>query len=222
MKQLTKIANKYGTDRGTECGERHGYTEIYDQYFKPYKGKTPVILELGSYQGAGIKTYNEYFKGDCLIYAFDCNMSYLQGRGVEEMSNVVLYKGDVSVRYGVQQFVEFLKEQGVKFDIIIDDCSHQAPHQSYTLYELMPFMNVGGIYIIEDLHTHVWEDPKYSLLYSLMFNQRYQYLTESESDEIKESIDGVEIYTKHNPFEDLCKTSMTSIITFKNIQKEGV
>lgn len=215
MKQLTKIANKYGTDRGTTSGEKHGYTEIYDQYFKPYKGNTPVILELGVFDGNGVKTYNEYFKGDCIIYGLDNNLDILNGTGVSEMENVILYKGDISAHYQVQDFVEFLKARNVSFDIIIDDCSHQTPHQSYTLYELMPFVKKDGIYIIEDLHTHTWEEPQNSLLYSLMFNTRFEYLSQEESNKLRTAIDGVEIYTKHNPLEQLCGTSITSIIKFK-------
>jgi len=37
------------------------------------------------------------------------------------------------------------------FDIIIDDGSHMGRDQQLTLKHLMPFLNPGGIYIIEDL-----------------------------------------------------------------------
>ena len=51
MKQLTLLANKYGTDKGTMFRECHGYTEIYEDYIKKFIGKRPRILEIGIEDG---------------------------------------------------------------------------------------------------------------------------------------------------------------------------
>ena len=39
-----------------------------------------------------------------------------------------------------------------KFDIIIDDGSHQPAHQKTSFNTLWPNLNDGGLYIIEDFH----------------------------------------------------------------------
>ena len=49
-------------------------------------------------------------------------------------------------------------QQGVMFDVIIDDGSHASYHQQQTLLELFTTLRPGGLYIIEDLH---WQPPAY-------------------------------------------------------------
>ena len=49
MNQLTILANKYKTDKGTVFKCAHGYTVKYDQLFKHYllKNNPISILEIG-------------------------------------------------------------------------------------------------------------------------------------------------------------------------------
>ena len=71
MKHLTLIANKNCTDKGTSYREAHGFTEIYEDYIKKFIGKHPRILEIGIENGGSLKMWNDYFLGDCEIYAID-------------------------------------------------------------------------------------------------------------------------------------------------------
>jgi hypothetical protein len=50
MERLTKLANKWGTDKGTEFEDSHGYTEFYQKFFEKYDN--PKIIEIGTWQGA--------------------------------------------------------------------------------------------------------------------------------------------------------------------------
>jgi len=43
------------------------------------------------------------------------------------------------------------------FDIIIDDAEHTMSQQQYLLYQLLPRLTHGGLYILEDLHTSLME-----------------------------------------------------------------
>ena len=52
-----------------------------------------------------------------------------------------------------------LNEQSGPFDIIIDDGSHFQEHIFTSFNILWPFLNPGGIYVIEDLATAYW--PEY-------------------------------------------------------------
>jgi hypothetical protein len=48
MKLLTSLANKFGTDKGSEFDEGHSYTEFYEDFFKQFKNQDEInILEIG-------------------------------------------------------------------------------------------------------------------------------------------------------------------------------
>lgn len=42
---------------------------------------------------------------------------------------------------------------GAKFDIIIDDGSHESNHQLNCLFTSLPWIKSGGFYVIEDIHS---------------------------------------------------------------------
>ncbi len=60
------------------------------------------------------------------------------------------------VRIGSQDDPAFLRsvidEMGSP-DIILDDGSHVSDHQKISFETLWPLLKVGGLYVIEDLHT---------------------------------------------------------------------
>jgi len=65
MKRLTEIGLKHNTDKAYE----HSFTEVYDDFFKNYTD--PRILEIGTYNGGSVLTYNEYFNYQCEILGVD-------------------------------------------------------------------------------------------------------------------------------------------------------
>lgn len=151
MNKLTEIANKYNTDKGTNerCDngcKGHGFTEFYYPYFKDLKH--PIILEIGTFKGASIKMYNDFFDGDCEIYCIDidpkCDVSYLG-------DNIHFYIVDQGNEKQLNDFVSKLGE--IKFDIILDDGSHYVSHQMLTYSVFRKLLKSDGMYIIEDLHT---------------------------------------------------------------------
>ncbi len=50
----------------------------------------------------------------------------------------------------------FIEKVGGNFDIILDDGGHTVKQQITSFKVLFPFINNGGVYIIEDLHTSYW------------------------------------------------------------------
>lgn len=59
---------------------------------------------------------------------------------------------------GVAADLERLVADGRRFDFIIDDGSHASFHQQLAFQTLLPHLEPGGLYIIEDLH---WQSPVY-------------------------------------------------------------
>ena len=155
INRFTETANKYNTDKGTNnCCDNgckgHGFTEFYYDYFKDLKH--PIILEVGVFKGNSIRSINEFFNGDCEIYCADidprCDASNLG-------DNIHFFITDQGNK---DKLNDFIKELGdIRFDIIIDDGSHQVYHQMLTYSILRKMLKPDGMYIMEDLHTNFGE-----------------------------------------------------------------
>lgn len=208
MKRLTQIADACGTDKGTGFGEGHSYTEIYQDYLDKYIGKRPKILEIGVLTGASVKMFNDFYGGDCEIWTVDIDYS------------VCSYKADNVHRYTVNQnslddWKRFFSEAPEKFDIILDDGSHQPEHQVHTLYWLSDRVEDEGIYILEDLHTYMWDSVEDSPLHLLTFWNQNKYLSQDEQRTLSERIKYYSVVQIMNPRSNYCGRSITSIIHFK-------
>lgn len=156
MKKLTELANKYGTDKGTDINKHknpHGFTEVYDLFFSKFIDQKPIILEIGTYKGDSVKMMNEYYQSNCEIYCIDNNEKYKKNV-VNIGDNIHFYNLDQGNKKQLEEFVNEMNSKNIKFNIIIDDGSHVCAHQIIsilTLYRLLDFNN--GYYILEDLHT---------------------------------------------------------------------
>lgn len=62
-----------------------------------------------------------------------------------------VHTGDASSPVDLNRVVQ--ESGGEPFDIIIDDASHLNEHQIKTFLELIDRVALGGIYIIEDIHS---------------------------------------------------------------------
>lgn len=223
MKQLTILANKYQSDKGTEYSSKHNFSDIYDDYFEPIKHKTINILEIGIHDGSSLKMWYDYFP-NASIYGLDIdNKDYLNNDrtacGILDQSN--------------EEYLKYFVENiNLTFDIIIDDGSHHMKDQQITFGHLFKLLKSEGIYIIEDLHTSLCEnglmiygkpieihnDKKNTTLYYLnnKCNQSV-YLNDEQNDFIKNNIKEVFVSEQDNlnvPIEYKHK-SITSIILKK-------
>lgn len=105
---LTELANKFKSDKGTEYGDKHGYTIIYDELFSPLKLEPIVFLEVGLCIGGpefgehllgriptdtpSIRMWSEYFES-AHLYGFDISdFSRLKS----EIKNFNFVQGDLS------------------------------------------------------------------------------------------------------------------------------
>lgn len=206
MKILTEIANEFKTDKGTIFGECHSFTEFYNQYFEQYKGKQINILEIGVADGCSLKMYEKYFDNNCKIWGLDIyDKSYLNNE------NIHTFRIDQGSINDLQAFKDSIGD--TKFDIILDDGSHFPQHQQLTLYYFSDILTENGIYILEDLHTWVWDEFERSPLYSLAFNKPFYYLTNEENAILKERISTSTIWSNFNKKSCYCGSSITCVLT---------
>ena len=169
MDTLTPIANKYGSDKGTIApdfghhGPRLHFTPKYAEYFEVIKDQKLNILEIGVGSGPSLKIWYEYFP-NALIYAID-----VVPQAHHENDRVKTFVCDQSDRNNLQNVINSIGN----FDIIIDDGSHVTAHQQISLGILFKYLNAGGMYWIEDLHTSdasVWQG-KQLYGYDMSFKQ---------------------------------------------------
>lgn len=126
------------------------YFDIYDFWFRKYKNKPIVILEIGVYQGGSLNMWRDYFGNDAKIFAIDINPLCKQF----ETQNTKIFIGSQEDK----EFLQYVKKQVPKFDILIDDGGHTMQQQIVAFEELYCHIKDGGLYLCEDLHTSYWKD----------------------------------------------------------------
>lgn len=208
MKKLTEIANYCQTDKGYDFDEGHGYTEYYEYWLSKYKN--PKILEIGSFRGASTKMFDEFYNHNCEIWTYD--IDYTNYNYKFNKDNIHCFQGNQNDEGDWKRFFETSPD---KFDIIIDDGSHMPEHQMHTLFWLHNHLTESGIYILEDLHTYMWDNRNNSPLYFLNFWDQNDYLTTGQKYILFDRlIDEIVIHRK-NEKSNYCKRSITSILRFK-------
>ena len=81
MKKLTEVANKLGTDKGTDSFCGHSYTLTYEELFDSLVDQHVKMLEIGvadpRFPGASVKMWKEYFPSLTFV-GYDINSEALK------------------------------------------------------------------------------------------------------------------------------------------------
>lgn len=145
---LHNFGLKYNTDK---AGRGHDYLRLYEFFFSRFRDDAFTLLELGvgPYHkiGASLYTWKAYFP-KAHIVGVDIKMD--AAKVAEE--RIAIELGDLGV-------VGYLDEIAAKYKprVILDDASHHWSHQILALERLFFSLELGGIYIVEDLHTSFGE-----------------------------------------------------------------
>jgi hypothetical protein len=142
MSNLNEIIQKYpSSDKGSNY---HDYLKFYEKHISKFKDSLTNMLEIGVYQGDSIRMWRDYFSTGNLVAIDILDLSHIQ------LPNTFIKVCDQAERDQLQELVNSTFD---KFDIIIDDGGHMMHQQQISLGYLFPFLNSGGVYVIEDLHT---------------------------------------------------------------------
>ena len=138
----------FASNQGPLVHKWHHYIPLYDRYLETYRNQPIKFLEIGVAGGGSLHMWRRYFGEDAAIYGIDIDPA------CEQFNNL-----DGQVRIGSQIDKTFLSDVidemgGV--DVVLDDGSHHMHDIKSSFDYLYPMLNVGGIYIIEDLHTSYW------------------------------------------------------------------
>ncbi len=162
---LTALANKYGTDKGTVSGLGHGYSLLYDLLFSRFRLEAINLCEIGLCIGGpevksgsversaenlpSISMWHEYFP-NAKLYGVD-----ISDFSAFENEWFKFIRSDA----GDDKILQKVVDLGFEFDIIIDDGSHAHFHQQRTFLSLFQTVRKGGLFIIEDLQ---WQPETYA------------------------------------------------------------
>jgi len=151
---LDKLFIRFNSDKATqfELGDKtfkgHNYSPFYEKYFEKFKNKNNLkILEIGTLRGAAAASFYHYFQ-EPKIYCLDVSpfQTYFYSKNIRTIYCNTRSKNTIN------SVAKYLNH---KFDIIIDDGSHNVTDQTLTLNTFLPTLITGGIYVIEDMSQHL-------------------------------------------------------------------
>lgn len=161
MTRLCELAEKYGSDKVASI--HHDYTMFYTELL--YGREVKRVLEIGigtpdtmrhvpGYKyGASLYMWRDYFPL-AQIWGIDIDPSAM----IRELRIHTV----VCDQRSEESLLTFANIGGPKFDLIVDDGSHDCNDQALTANTLIPrLLSPTGVYVIEDV---IWRKELYALL----------------------------------------------------------
>lgn len=162
MNDLNILAEKYGLDKSISTG-CHNYIPAYTKLFENIRLSVNNLLEIGigsvengqmGGSGGHVSTNHGYISGNSLkcweeyfpnskIYGID-----IYDHSELNENRVQFFVADQSSEESLQSVIDKINDP---LDVIIDDGSHQGPHQAFSFMFLHKFLSKNGIYVIEDI-----------------------------------------------------------------------
>tara|TARA_Y200000002_G_C22493673_1_gene584114 strand:+ start:34 stop:777 length:744 start_codon:yes stop_codon:yes gene_type:complete len=148
---IDELFHHYGSDKANffKINQRkgHGYSKFYERKLKNLKEKKINILEIGSYAGASAAAFVKYFPNS-KIFCFDINISKFEYIS----KNIYVFGIDINNEKKIEHTLQniFSQNSFSKFDLIIDDGSHNLSDILLSLKLLFKFVKSGGLFVIED------------------------------------------------------------------------
>jgi trans-aconitate methyltransferase len=145
VRSMSTIMNEYGTDKD----QHHRYAATYELLFpaadelltgKVGRLQVTHVLEVGIADGRSMLAWREIFPA-ALIVGMD-----REPCSCERGPRLEFHQGDQRSR------ADCLRAAGGrKFDLIVEDASHQLDANLLTLFFLWPWVKPGGCYVIEEM-----------------------------------------------------------------------
>jgi hypothetical protein len=126
------------------------YFQVYEELLSGYRGKNITFVEVGVLNGGSLFMWRDYLGPQARIIGIDFNP--LAKRW--EKDGFEIYIGSQS---NPEFWANFYKSVGM-IDALLDDGGHTNEQQIVTTYHSIPFINDGGILIVEDVHTSYLKD----------------------------------------------------------------
>jgi hypothetical protein len=126
------------------------YFDIYERHFRRFRGKAPVMIEIGVMGGGSLAMWKEYFGAGSRVIGIDINPDCK----AHENEGIEVFTGSQDDPGVVERI--FSKYPGV--DIVLDDGSHKMDHMIASFELIYQRMQPNGVYIVEDTHACYWKE----------------------------------------------------------------
>lgn len=197
VESMNPLEHFFFCERHNKMTKWSHYFEVYHKYLQGYRNKKITMLEIGVWGGGSLQMWKKYFGPECRILGVDI----MEECKSYEEDQIKIYIGSQSDR----EFLQKLKQENARIDIIIDDGGHKMEQQIITFEELFPHLAEGGIYICEDMHTSYWQSfgggnqaeisfVDYSKQFVDRMNARYSMEADMHADELTRSIGAIHYY----------------------------
>ncbi|MDA7606243.1 class I SAM-dependent methyltransferase [Pelagibacteraceae bacterium] len=147
---LCFLGKKYSTNKSSLNldGHRSGYTSLYSLLFSSLKEKKCLVAEIGIEKNGSTNMWRNYFS-KARIECFEVDKKKIEFAKKQKLKKVHYHYIDVdSPSIITKQFNKVNK----KFDIIIDDSTHEFNHQINIIKNTHRFIKSGGYLVIEDIY----------------------------------------------------------------------
>lgn len=139
---------KYGSDKSGY----HTYETVYSNLFDN-PSIIENVLEMGIHLGGSLRAWKELFPSAKVV-----GLENNPERFFTE-DRITSFYVDQSIEETFDNFINFI--DGRMFDFIIDDGSHYLEETKRTFRKLLPTLQVGGWFIVEDIKAEFeekWEE----------------------------------------------------------------
>ena len=139
------LSEYFFNNTGRRIHKWHHYFDIYHRHFARFRGRSPIVVEIGVEHGGSLQMWRDYFGPGARIFGIDIDP---RCRQFEDPSTTILI-GDQADR----GFLAGVRTRIPHIDILIDDGGHTMTQQITTFEEMYPHIQPNGIYLCEDMNT---------------------------------------------------------------------
>jgi hypothetical protein len=128
------------------------YLAEYDRLFAPLRERPVRLLEIGIQNGGSLEIWSKFFLHAEKIVGCDINPNC--ARLQYDDPRICLVVANANTDQAQQKILSNFP----CFDLIIDDGSHQSADIVRSFARYFPYLEHGGLYVVEDLHCSYWKE----------------------------------------------------------------
>ena len=144
---MKSLKDLYRNHSGKVSDKWDIYLNEYEDKLNKYQRLPIKFFEIGILNGGSLEIFSKYFSNAELILGCDIDPKCKELKYKAEDGNIVVITGDVNQNETKEKIIKHSK-----FDIIIDDGSHNSDDIVKSFCNYFNHLKDDGLYIIEDLH----------------------------------------------------------------------